>query len=346
MNKIKLIFVFCMVFLFSNVNATWDTVREEVNIPEPSISDSVKGKYWVFFCNDKETPKKWLQIMTVPWQKNEVCLFFVNDSEEDIRIEVWIVDWTERPSGSWRARNITCKTFKKDNQIINFITSEIWYTSGWVIIDVPARTRFMKQLYITFPVWIEWSKLACMVYSLIGSEKSAGNMFNFKFRTTSYIDFFVGSKDFNLGNNISIKNLSISKDLNNKIVVEWFLFNDGAFNEKVSITWTINNIFWFNRTFSINDVEVKVWSSTKFSTESMVVDTYIPWYKWLFVARIEANYKPYFDFDISNMKIPQNVLDGGILTSSDYLFIMPWFILIWFVIFVLLVYKAFFKNKK
>jgi hypothetical protein len=325
--KIKTLLILVLSYVFLTGITNWESW---------SLED-ISWKVWVFFCNNKDVPTSELQISTMPWNKNEICLYFVNDSDTDIQIDAGIVDWVEMEWGL--IRTLDCGWLEEASNISNYIEKDRESP-----LSVPANTRIIKNTYITFPVWIEWQVPTCLVYSLIWNTKSAWDIFSIKFRTAYYLDFFV-VWDFTGDNKISIKQTEIYMDPNWAITIDWIVKNDSALNNIVNITWTISNIFWYHKVFSIQDIKIKAWTEFKFSNKDLNINNYLPRYKWLFNIKLDITYKPYFDFDIKNLKIDKKVLEEKNLIYSTNYFEMPR-IIFWILILIIILLFLVFRKPK
>lgn len=321
--KLLFLMLFSVLFL-------WLTNWESVNL------DDVAWQFGVFFCNNKEVPTKELQMTTMPWNKNEICLYFVNDSEYDLEIEAGIVDWYE---DEWEGRSLNCNLLKDDSIIYNYTEK-----NRESPLTIPANTRISKNLYITFPVWTEWEVPTCLVYSLVWDTKSAWDMFSFKFRTAYYLDFFV-AWEFTWTNKISIKKNDISLDPSWAIIIDGIIQNDSALNNVVNITWIISNIFGYHKEFVLSGIKLKASGESAFNNKDLSDKNYLPRYKWLFNIKLHISYQPYFEFDASNLKLDPDVLEEKQMIYSTNYFEMPRTIVWVWALVVLLMFFAFRKPK-
>lgn len=314
------------------------SIRIEQEIPtQPDNDENIDGKYWVFFCNDKEAPTADLQITTIPWQKNSICLYFINDSNVDIQLEVGITNWTEI-WWEWD-RILSCNFPNNPWTIANYIQKDREYP-----VTIPANTRISKYIDVTFPMGIEWQIPACLIYSIIWNNKSWWDMFQFRFRQSTYFDFFV-VWEFTWENNISVSNINTYLSPDWQLTIDWSLINDSALNNLASIQWSISSIFGYSKDFSINDIKVKAWSSAAFSNKDLNLNNYLPRYKWFFNITLDITYKPYFDFDISNINIDPKILEPKQMSYTTNYFEMPWIIVWWLVLFIILLFLIFRKPK-
>ncbi len=318
----------------------WITIISTVywaNSWETTWND-IDWKFGVFFCNNSDEPTTSLQMITAPWKKNKICLYFINDSDYDLSMIAWITDWTEQPSIDGQI-NIDCNLVSRPNKIDNYKEQD-----REVPITIPANTRIKKDTYITFPIWVEWEVHSCLIYWL-DETKSAWPMFNFKFRTTLFLDFFV-SGDFSGDNNI------VLYDFNKYLSYDWALNidakikSDSALNNIVDIKWNISSIFWYNKDFFFTWIELNSKTEESISTSELGLDTYLPRYKWLYNIKLHALYKPHFEFDISALDIDESILEKKEITVSTIYFEMPPVILWILLLIILLLFLAFRKPKQ
>lgn len=158
--KIKTLFLITIL----SIIFIWLTNWEEVN-----LSNEISWKYGVFFCNNKENPTTELQITTMPWNENEICLYFVNESNYDIELEVWIVDWEEIEW--WQTRTLGCNLLTQHSKIFDYTEQDRKNP-----IKIPANTEnHQKCIYYfsymnrmrspnLFSLWYSMRHQTCMRY--------------------------------------------------------------------------------------------------------------------------------------------------------------------------------------
>ncbi len=346
LNQISLFFIIMLFVWFgfwqsqeviTDTGTQTDLTTQQETLTQSDEKESIDWKYGVFFCNDQEAPSKELQITTMPWQSNQVCLYFINDSNTDIQLEIGITDWVE----IWweEMRVLDCKFPENPWTINNYIQKDRSYP-----VVIPANTRVTKYVDITFPIGVEWQIPACLIYSILWETKPWWDMFQFKFRESRYLDFFI-VWEFTWENNMSISNVNSYLNPDWQLTIDWSIHNDSALNNLASIQWSISSIFGYSKEFSINDIKIKAWSSAPFSNKDLNLNNYLPRYKWFFNIKLDITYKPYFDFDISNINIDPKTLEAKQLSYTTNYFEMPWIIIWWLVLFIILLFLIFRKPK-
>jgi len=314
---------------------TWN-IRVEANVVFDKSQDNINF-IDAWFCDSTNEVKGSLKFSIKQLEKKELCLFFQNTANQNIKIKIWF--------GVWLISDIWSKTcnvwaFKNDEfyKFVNLDSDEL---------VVPAKWNIIKLASLAFPLWINWIINWCLYYMVIPdprgiSDEQAGgatmfiNVYRWKpidVLVNDVNDKLTWSIDFSAKPHFDEeKNVNITFSLNNSWLID----------QSVKINWTISNIFGFKRSFSLPDQIIKanskIWLTWNLGK--------LPFYKWLFTIKLTINYKPYFDFDVSNSWLDPKVLEWWNLTQSTSLFFFPRLVVGIIIIFIVLIRLAFLRKPK
>ncbi len=348
--KMKKQVALLLVFIFINWLCLWniETIADKETTQEIEVSADISNgieklrnnNVWVSFCNpiDNSISSKTLSLWIQQWETKDVCLLLSNGTNNIVAIDlaiVWAKEHTKKP---W---SYSCNLKTENNEITKFFNEKFEDT-----IYIPANSEIKKETKVTFPFWKEGVNVGCIEY-LIKKDQQEGWMLNFKFRKVLQMKFMVLGKDlWENWNNISATNIETFKSPEGKLHTKGNIENNWVLNEAIDIHWTISNIFWFHKEFEIKDIKVTVWQSEEFNTENIEINSFLPTYGWLFNIKLDIKYKPYFDFDVSNLDIDEEIKKWWTISINKTFFQAPRLALWWLILIIFLLILAFRKPKQ
>jgi len=290
------------------------------------------------FCNDWQETKS-LKISTNSAKTNEICINFSNSSDKDLTINVGYPDWEETTD---EFKNKACKV---EWDIWNFGQYMTDYSKS---ITIPARSTIIEKSHIKFPAWFEGMVHWCLTYYIKNSQKTnPENMLNIVVRKTNFIDILVWWK---YKREISLlkfdkswffwTNKKIQTNINKtnwKLQLNIHLSNSWDVDETLNATWSISNLFWFNKTFSLKSKKIKSNSEQLISIEVWN----LPFYKWSFNINLILTSEPEIIFNKSNL--PENLKSKITIKEFTKITIIP-YSLIWRIILILWLFFIFKKT--
>ncbi|MCF7834763.1 hypothetical protein K9M48_01770 [Candidatus Gracilibacteria bacterium] len=304
-----------------------NNIIEENNKPLNSLAK-------VLFCGNKGGITETIKI----GEEKEICLEFINDSDQEISFT------TEFVGGQTTNDQFKSKSCKLNDDLNDDFPRLIKNIDRENPVILKPNSKTIKKSSIKFPITKQGVQNGCFAYSIDGTESKASDLITLRFRNAYFMDFLVvGGGDIKSLININ----KIENELNgNKINIMASLKNNGVFDETVNINGKISNSFGFSKNFSQPDLKISLNDTLNFNTKDLGETFELPRYKGPFKVEIEINHKPYFDFDISNSGIDPKILEGGTITETKSIFIFPTLPLIGLLVFILLIYLAFFKKAK
>lgn len=335
--------IFIILFFFIFINITCLSKWENINIKTKKIEVDF-NKIWnkinsiqTYFCNNWLNQKDLtenLSLVLSPWEEKEICIIQFNLSSWDIY-------------SRWAFPNLITHSwwsFCNDNNSRDNPFSKYIKKFDNDKIKIPAKWYTIRRTTIKFPIWTSWMQYGCFAY---GEKKDseADQMINFIIRKTLRLKFFV-SWEWKIKNDISISNISNNFDENKKIYLNFNLNNNWSVDEMIDINLNLSNIFWFKKSYSLNWEIIWTNNSKTISTQDLWENIELPRYKWPFKIKTTVKFKPHFDFDVSNAWIDPKILEWWTTTQTKTMFIFPTIPAIWLLVFILLIYLAFFRKPK
>lgn len=269
------------------------------------------------FCNGEQENQ--MDIVAKTEQETEICVQFINHSDEDITIDINFVDWAldslgQKSCGIPEDSNTRFKPFVLDYE------KEL--TIKW-------HDTIKKTYKIKFPLWYTWISHWCLAYNI--SEKNPEwSVIHLVARKTHSIDILVWWDE--VKSKISINKAYITGNINGYRLA-FDIKNIWNIEQRINISWSLSNRFWYEYNYNIKDVLIPAQSSQILLTD----DIALPSYKWVFYTRSYLDFTPIFDFDISNnmdsseYSLPWNAI------ISNVIFLWNRILVAWVIIIIVLI---------
>ena len=344
MKKIMLFVLVLYFWSLLNISQWQDTeIKEETSLKtETTINRDTTTNdqpedwdYWFAFCNDEDTPKSRLDIMTSPWEKNELCLYFYNNTSKDIKVKAEFVNWIINNKGKESCATET-----------DIFGSYIQKSRDEMVV-IPANSHIVKKATLTFPIHIQGKNHWCLATTIQNDEdtKWEGSMFNVVFRKAYLIRAFVWTMDIEWKNQTLINNVNTKKWEDEDIIVSWDVINNGIMDSQFDVHWEVTNMFWFSQTFEVTWTTLNVWAK-KWFTSLISNKIQLPKYKGLYDIKLTMNWNPYIaNFDMSKLDIDPTLLEWDTVIVNKSYFEMPRTYVWWAILLIILLFFAFRKKK-
>ena len=262
------------------------------------------------FCNQDEINSE-LDIITTANLDTDICIKFQNNSIKNSTIALNFTDGALTPQ--WSKACLSPEKPKTNfGQYIQDYTETITI-SGW--------THIEQHFNIKYPVWFSGVSHGCLWYYIQNKDEIWWWIW-LVFRKTHSIDILVWWTEIN--SDILFKNIYLTGDLvSNRITID--IENNWNINQEISISWTISNLFGFKQDFTIPTKTLLANSDITINTDILN----IPNYKWLFKINTNLNYKPKFNFDITNHNIPTQYISPWTIIITKSIILRNWFYIVW-----------------
>ncbi len=338
-NYFKFSIIFLFYFLFSAIALwqsevgfaflSWDTWYEK----ETSLN-SIR----TYYCNDWLDESKLtdsLSIIARPWEEKEICIIQFNLGSEDI-YSWWAFPenklfsnwrWCDDQNSRGNAFAKFMKPFPEDK------------------VKIPAKWYVIRKTTIKFPIWVKGMQYWCFAFGEATPPSTDWSMFNILVRRVNYVSVLV-AWDWEIKSEILVKNISTRTWEDKKISIGFDIENKWSVEEAIDLDVSFSNMFWYTKNFSVTWLVLWVNTSLKIDTKDFGNLLELPRYKWPFKVNIQAKHKPYFNFDISNAWIDSKILAWWSKNITKSIFIFPTIPFFWLLLFILLIYLAFFKKAK
>ena len=277
-----------------------------------------------------------LSIVAKPGEEKEICIIHYNKSSKDIYLWWWFPDNAKEPNWGFNCSS----NYLRDNPFSKFIKP-----FEEKFIKVPANWYVIRKTTIKFPVWVNWIQKWCFAYWEDPWDLKWWQIFLFITRKIHYLNVLV-EWDAKIENKIKISKIKTTIDENKKLQIEFNIENNWSTDEIVNIDWEISSMLWYKKTFSIQWKIITTNNNQTINTKDSLTDIEIPRYKWPFTIKLKVNYKPYFDFDVSKYWFDPKKLEWTDAIQTKTIFFFPTIPLIWIIIFIILIYLAFFRKPK
>jgi len=292
------------------------------------------------FCNDwfeQSKLKTELSLVIKPWEEKEICVIHFNrHREEDIYLRWAFAGHIIEPN--W---NMVCGTdHTRDNVFSKFMKP---FEENFI--KVPAKWSVVRKTTIKFPIWVNWLQKACFARWISPWKLAEWENFLFVVRKVNEMNILI-QWDSKIESKLDIKNISNQIDQNKKLQIQFDIENNWSINEILQLRWTLSNMFGYQQTFQAESIIISTNEKKSFDTKDFGIDIEIPRYKWPFKLDLEITHKPHFDFDISNYWIDSKLLEWWSFNYTKSVFLFPTLPLIWIIVFLALIYMAFFKKPK
>lgn len=293
----------------------------------------------LWFCNDGtgSLVNKYT-IMIEPWQKQELCIYIENKSNENI-----VVKYSFPKASFSKWGNQLCDTsndfarFLVDNSNRQLILS--WNSSITVKEMVSPPLGSMGMYY------------GCLAYQLGKAEvENMWGMFNLVVRKAVHLNLFVWSED-SISNTVQLipvtwslyssnKNIWASVNEDWDLMLKFNVKNNGNLTQNVSLSGKLYNPLGFERPFDAPIRKLLPGDVYEISVNLGIV----PFYKWLFSARVSVIGEPLFEFDATG--IDEKFKQPTIIKETASLFIFSWVYVILALIILGLIVKIIVPKKK
>lgn len=297
------------------------------------------------FCDDTENKAfgEWKKTFFVtPGEETELCMYFATSSEEPRKILYGFTTAEPREVGS-----VVCDADKSWNNDFSkyFVNKE----AREFIIDKDNPKTIREKILL--PIGMSGVQYWCLAYSLGSFEWTwIWWMFNLVVNKVFPISLFVGNGGTIENNVVLLKNgwgayttnkkIKATTNDENGLTLSFLIKNEGNINQNVEITGKIYNMLWFEKTFAAQANNVGAGRE-----QEVIVDVgIIPFYKWFFTTKFNVQYKPNFEFDISNLD--EEITKWWVLRDTAQIYIFSWITLIIIMVLLLVLIKIFMPRKK
>ena len=280
----------------------------------------------VSFCeNDKPDQ---VDLITQSDQDTDICVLFRNNSTEDTTVHIEFVDWM---LNSWaRSCDIPDNPNTKFTKYVKEFDHDIFL--AWA-------SQVEKHYTIHYPVWYEGFSHGCISYEIKSEDNEWSQPLNFIFRRVFTIDILVWWSE--VSPKLTISKLYLSwYDTTQKIILE--VKNKWNIDQKINLTWTIENIFWYKQYFEISGDTVGKNQNIKLISNEIR----IPNYKWFFIVRSNLTNEPIFDFDISNTNLQEEYSTAWLTVIRNYTMLWSWLYIVLITLIIMLVTAIIVKFSK
>lgn len=297
----------------------------------PLITPTIEAK----FCNDTISSNE-IDLVGIAWESLPLCIELTNISPIDVSVNVDFLDSI-----------ITEDTFK--NRGCNAADRPKVYFGNFMeayekTINIKAGETIQKIYTIKFPIGFKWLSHWCFAYNVLGETNNPGWwVVNIIVRTVKFIDILVTDKQITSDLYLVGKPI-IYKNEHGKFVIKMTIQNKWNVDQKLNLSWNIHNILWYNKELIFQE------NITIPSNKEIDIETHeftLPVYKWFFVVHSIVGYMPQLNFNITNANIEELIISWWKIVNNDILFVFSrGYILMlgFFIVFLSLVYKAFFRK--
>lgn len=226
-----------------------------------------------------------MDIITNSDQDTDICVLFKNNSSQDTTLTINFIDWMKNENigkscGIPEDPNTNFAKFIKDFDHDVFLQ---------------GNSEVEKHYTIHYPAWYEWISHGCISYE-IKNEEEPSQWIRSIYRITHSIDIMVWWSQ--VKPKLVISDIYLSwHDKNQKIVVE--LANKWNIDQKITLTGTIKNRFWYEWNFETPGTTIPANSEITLISNEIS----IPNYKWFFIIKSNLTNDPIFDFDVTNSNL-------------------------------------------
>lgn len=276
------------------------------------------------FCDSNQTDQ--VDIVTQSNQDTDICVLFQNNSDNDTTLNITFVDGSINKSW-WKSCGIPEDPNTNFTKYMKDYKSELY---------LPAHSQSKEIYTIHFPVWYEWISHGCITYD-IKKEETTSEMINFVFRKAFSIDILVWWSQ--VKPKLSISNIYLSwYDTTKKIILE--ISNKWNIDQKITLTWTITNIFWYKWAFETSGTLVPANTKTTIISNNVR----IPSYKWFFIVKSNLTNEPIFDFDITKSNLKDEYSTAWLTIIRNYTMLWSWLYIILIILLTALIISIILKK--
>ena len=303
------------MFLYTNKKAKMKKILTSLWIITLSLCGLTHAQsLWdidLSFCDNNQ--EKQVDIVTKSNQDTDICVSFKNNSDTDTTLNITFVDWAINKSW-WKSCGIPEDPNTNFTKYVQDFDHEVF---------IPWHSETKKHYTIHYPVWYEWISHGCISYEIKNTEESPSQPINFVFRKVFSIDIMVWWSQ--VKPKLVISDLYLSwYDTNQKIILE--IANKWNIDQKITLTGTIKNWFWYKWIFETSGTTIPANSKTTLISNEIR----IPSYKWFFIIKSNLTNEPIFDFDITKSNLKNEY-------SSSWLTIIKNTAMLWSRLYIILI---------
>lgn len=324
----------------NTINETNRNTRNTTTDKEKAWNDNRSKGLHFWFCNEwTDNLSTYLNYAVNVGDPFKICALFYNNSDEDIKIQIRIVDqWI---TDDWNATcyydSLNIQSFIRDPNVL----------SDFKEVTIPAGETLIKEFELMFPVGVEWKQSACFSYNRLSEQDNNVNAWGWGItpiiNNVSFMDFFVWSLG-DIKNEIIVKDILTKLNDNQELELSFNLSNIWNLEDKVEIKWKVSNIFGFKKDFTIDWTGIQLVPGRTVPVSANLWS--IPLYGWLFNIKFTMTATPFFSYDISKSNIDPTLLEEKTFDASTTYFQMPWMIFALVAMFIIILYLLFRKPKK
>jgi len=254
------------------------------------------------FCNTEWELKHDDQILVEPGKESKLRLCANNAGDTPIK---FMYAFTEGQYTEWWIR-VCDWNFDTGNKFALIIP----WTKERTIAMEPKSSAVVEE-NIVIPPGMSGLQLWCLIYKLEKPDPNQWGMFIVEVGKYGWIDVMVGG-EATVKNKINIikatwwvfstnKNIKVTVDKENNLIMSVSLSNQGNIAQNVSITGKVYNVLGYQQTFSIDTKKVTPGVTGDFSVNVGM----LPIYKWLYSVKLNIQTTPEFLFPVSDEKLKQ-----------------------------------------
>lgn len=284
------------------------------------------------FCNDRKITNE-LDLTTKAGETVPLCINFTNPTPKDITV---YVDFLDAIITQDQLHNRACNAPDKPKQHFgNFIVP---YDKTITL----SGNSTLQKIYMVKPsIWFSWVSHGCVAYNEVSKDTQSGSsMVNVIVRKVKFIDMLVW--DFPVQSQVTLWSVNVVKNWTTTNIHIW-LKNIWNVPQKLTISWTLSNIFWFIQPlkFVQKTFEIPVGEEIQLQTNNQEI--ILPAYKWFFTVNMQIHTTPIFDFNITNSSIPKEIVLGWTFFLSKTFFLPNYYLIC---ILVIVLFFLLFRRKK
>lgn len=292
-----------------------------------SAQSYLMGMTDIQFCNNNQQSRE-LDYVAKAGEKTSICVEIINKWSLPIDIGIDFLD-----SVVMNDNNRACNgADRPKTQFGNFLLPHEKN------ITLPAESTIQKEFFIEYPIGFSGISHGCLAYHIVWSDKIENDMFAIRIRSVKYLDFFVTETD-PIQAIKTTKSPKIEK-IDDEYIISFWIFNEGNVAEKIHITSSISNIFWYQKDF-VFDTIIEAHTGITITTPTFI----LPLYGWPFWFKKTIAYTPDFNFNIIDGEHPSQIYTWGTKKTQNILFIrtrQSWIS----ILIVLLIILAIFRTQK
>ncbi len=280
----------------------------------------------VLFCTQTGSMVKDASFTLPSGKPYELCLYFLNNSSEKLKVDFSFVDWI-LTSDVLQKKACDAKPW--------LVTPFVHFPFSWL--TVPWNTKIKLTGYVEFPVWFSGNIQWCLVYNL-AKKTSSNSMFDIIVRRANFFDGVV-FWEINRWERFENEKKSYTM-YSTWLSISLPFVNTWNIDVMVEISGSLYNTLGYERPFYKQQL-LSYWSSLllSYSFED------IPFYKLAYVFSWKILFKPLLDTSLFSLSELHAESSGEDIYYK--IFLVPYTILwwIWGTILFLFVLRILFRKK-